>query len=334
LRKKQWGGNNALKIIKHYLPWIIYFVFFVGIVVVNPGAHYIHLVARVIIFSLYAVAFNLLYGTTGLVSFGHALFYGIGAYVTGMLVKATGPEYFLVYILLGAVGAAFVSFFIGLLTLRLTGIYFTMLTLAFAQLVWGLTFKLYNFTGGDDGIQAISKPALLTGGVTKYYLFSFLVVTVCFYKLWRIRMSPFGSVLNSIRQNPQRITFLGLNVYKNQLKAYIVSAFFAGVAGGLYAGLDGSIHPDMLHWPTSGNAILMATIGGMGTFFGPVVGAGILTGLEEIVGKYTEYWSFYIGIVVLFVVLLFPNGVLGIKKIGNSKNIEEKEKEVVCNSGN
>ena len=334
MRKKQWGGNNALKIIKHYLPWIIYFVFFVGIVVVNPGAHYIHLVARVIIFSLYAVAFNLLYGTTGLVSFGHALFYGIGAYVTGMLVKATGPEYFLVYILLGAVGAAFVSFFIGLLTLRWTGIYFTMLTLAFAQLVWGLTFKLYNFTGGDDGIQAISKPALLTGGVTKYYLFSFLVVTVCIYVLWRIRMSPFGSVLNSIRQNPQRITFLGLNVYKNQLKAYIVSAFFAGVAGGLYAGLDGSIHPDMLHWPTSGNAILMATIGGMGTFFGPVVGAGILTGLEEIVGKYTEYWSFYIGIVVLFVVLLFPNGVLGIKKIGNSKNIEEKEKEVVCNSGN
>ena len=334
MRKKQWGGNNALKIIKHYLPWIIYFVFFVGIVVVNPGAHYIHLVARVIIFSLYAVAFNLLYGTTGLVSFGHALFYGIGAYVTGMLVKATGPEYFLVYILLGAVGAAFVSFFIGLLTLRLTGIYFTMLTLAFAQPVWGLTFKLYNFTGGDDGIQAISKPALLTGGVTKYYLFSFLVVTVCIYVLWRIRMSPFGSVLNSIRQNPQRINFLGLNVYKNQLKAYIVSAFFAGVAGGLYAGLDGSIHPDMLHWPTSGNAILMATIGGMGTFFGPVVGAGILTGLEEIVGKYTEYWSFYIGIVVLFVVLLFPNGVLGIKKIGNSKNIEEKEKEVVCNSGN
>ncbi|HOS59317.1 MAG TPA: branched-chain amino acid ABC transporter permease, partial [Syntrophorhabdaceae bacterium] len=185
-----------MKIIKHYLPWIIYFVFFVGIVVVNPGAHYIHLVARVIIFSLYAVAFNLLYGTTGLVSFGHALFYGIGAYVTGMLVKATGPEYFLVYILLGAVGAAFVSFFIGLLTLRLTGIYFTMLTLAFAQLVWGLTFKLYNFTGGDDGIQAISKPALLTGGVTKYYLFSFLVVTVCIYVLWRIRMSPFGSVLN------------------------------------------------------------------------------------------------------------------------------------------
>lgn len=323
-----------MKKIKDYLPWIIYFVFFLGILAVNPGAHYIHLVARVIIFSLYAVAFNLLYGTTGLVSFGHALFYGIGAYVTGMLVKATGPEYFLLYILLGALGAAFVSFFIGLLTLRLTGIYFTMLTLAFAQLAWGLTFKLYNFTGGDDGIQAIAKPAMLTGGVTKYYLFSFIIVTICIYVLWRIRRSPFGTVLNSIRQNPLRITFLGLNVYKNQLKAFVISAFFAGVAGGLYAGLDGSIHPDMLHWPTSGNAILMATIGGMGTFFGPVVGSGILTGLEEIVGKYTEYWSFYIGIVVLIVVLVFPNGVLGIRKIANSKKNEEKETEVVCNSGN
>jgi branched-chain amino acid transport system permease protein len=317
---------------KAYAPWIAYFVFFLGILVANPGTHYIHLVARVLIFSLYAVAFNLMYGTTGLVSFGHALFYGIGAYITGMCVKATSPELFLLFIVLGAIGAAIVSVFIGLLTLRMTGIYFTMLTLAFAQLVWGLTFKLYHFTGGDDGIQAIAKPAMLAGGVTKYYLFSFVVVTVCLFILWRIRRSPFGSVLNCIRQNPQRITFLGLNVYKNQLKAFIISAFFSGVAGGLYAGLDGSIHPDMLHWPMSGNAILMATIGGMGTFFGPVVGAGILTGLETIVGKYTEYWSFSIGVVVLIVVLLFPRGVLGIKWIMGAKKKEKKETEVVCNS--
>jgi branched-chain amino acid transport system permease protein len=317
-----------------YIPWILYFVFFIGIVLVNPGEHYIHLVARVIIFSLYAVAFNLLFGTTGLVSFGQALFYGIGAYVTGMLTKATGPEFFLLYIALGAVIASLISVLVGLLALRLTGVYFTMLTLAFAQLVWGLTFKLYHFSGGDDGIQAIPKPAMLTGGgVLKYYLFSFVIVTICIYVIWRISRSPFGMVLRGIRQNPQRITFLGLNVYKNQLVAYIVSAFFAAVAGGLYAGLDGSIHPDMFHWPTSGNAILMATIGGMGTFFGPIVGAAILTGLEEIVGKYTEYWSFSIGVVVLTCVLLFPRGVLGFKRITGAKK-EEKETEVVCNTGN
>jgi branched-chain amino acid transport system permease protein len=322
-----------LKKLKTYIPWILYFVFFVGIVIVQPGEHYIHLVSRVIIFSLFAVAFNLLFGTTGLLSFGQALFYGIGAYVTGMLVKATGPEYFLVFIILGALFAASISIFIGLLCLRLTGVYFTMLTLAFAQLVWGLTLKMYHFTGGDDGIQAISKPEMLAGGSLKYYLFSFVVVTICLAIIWKISRSPFGAVLKGIRQNPQRITFLGLNVYKHQLVAYIVSAFFSAVAGGLYAGLDGSIHPDMLHWPMSGNVILMAIMGGMGNFFGPVVGAAILTGLEEIVGKYTEYWSFSIGMVVLVVVLLFPRGVLGIKKTaGFNKNEEEKESKVACDS--
>jgi len=320
---------------KAYLPWILYFTFFVGIVLIQPGEHYIHLASRIIIFSLFAVSFNLLFGTTGLLSFGQALFYGIGAYVTGMLVKATSPEYFLLFIILGALSAAAISVVIGLLCLRLTGVYFTMLTLAFAQLVWGLTLKMYHFTGGDDGIQAIPKPEILAGGALKYYLFSFVVVTVCLFVIWKISRSPFGAVLSGIRQNPQRITFLGLNVYRHQLVAYIVSAFFAAVAGGLYAGLDGSIHPDMLHWPTSGNVILMAVMGGMGHFFGPVVGAAVLTGLEEIVGKHTEYWSFSIGIVVLVVVLLFPQGVLGIRgTTGGKKNGDEKETDVARNSRN
>jgi len=322
-----------LRKLKPYLPWIIYFVFFAGILIVMPGEHYIHLAARVIIFALFAVAFNLLFGTTGLLSFGQALFYGIGAYVTGMLTKATSPEYFLLFIILGALLAAFVSLFAGLLALRLTGVYFTMLTLAFAQLVWGLTFKLYHFTGGDDGIQGIPKPAMLAGGATKYYIFSFIVVTICLFVIWKISRSPFGMVLKGIRQNPERITFMGVNVYRTQLAAYVISAFFSGIAGGLYAGLDGSIHPDMLHWPMSGNAILMAIMGGMGSFFGPVVGAAILTGLEEIVGKYTEYWSFFIGVVVLVVVLLFPRGVLGIRLFGGLKSRgAKKEIEIAGNT--
>lgn len=317
------------------ISWIVYFVFFLGILLVHPGEHYVHLVARVIIYSLYAVAFNILFGMTGLVSFGQALYFGFGAYTVGMLAKSAGPQLFVVYMVLGGIGAAIVAIPIGLLTLRLTGVYFTMLTLAFAQLVWGLTFKTYHFTGGDDGIQAIPKPEILVGPVWKYYLFSFVIVTVCIYGIWRLRNSPFGAVLRGIRQNPERITFLGLNVYKNQLSAYIVSAFFCAVAGGLYSGLDGSIHPDMLHWPMSGNAILMATIGGMGTFFGPVVGAAILTGLEEIVGKYTEYWSFFIGMVVLTVVILFPRGVLGIRWfMAEGKKEEKKETQLASNTGN
>ena len=218
--------------LKTYLPWMLYFIFFAGILVVMPGEHYIHLAARVIIFALFAVAFNLLFGTTGLLSFGQALFYGIGAYVTGMLTKATSPEYFLLFIILGALLAAFVSLFAGLLALRLTGVYFTMLTLAFAQLAWGLTFKLYHFTGGDDGIQGIPKPAMLAGGATKYYIFSLIVVTICLFIIWKISRSPFGMVLKGIRQNPERVTFMGVNVYRTQLAAYVISAFFSGVAGG------------------------------------------------------------------------------------------------------
>jgi branched-chain amino acid transport system permease protein len=137
------------------ISWIVYFVFFLGILLVHPGEHYVHLVARVIIYSLYAVAFNILFGMTGLVSFGQALYFGFGAYTVGMLAKSAGPQLFVVYMVLGGIGAAIVAIPIGLLTLRLTGVYFTMLTLAFAQLVWGLTFKTYHFTGGDDGIQAI-----------------------------------------------------------------------------------------------------------------------------------------------------------------------------------
>lgn len=322
-----------MKKLKEYVPWILYLVFFIGILFLGAGDHYVHLASRIIIYALFAVAFNILFGTTGLLSFGQALYYGIGAYVTGMLVKATSPEFFLLYIFLGGVLAATLSLFTGLLSLRLTGVYFTMLTLAFAQLVWGLTFKLYNFTGGDDGIQAIPKPTLLAGGVTKYYIFSFIVVTLCLFIIWKIRRSPFGSVLNGIRQNPQRITFLGMNVYRHQLVAFIIAAFFSGIAGSLYAGLDGSIHPDMFHWPMSGNAILMAIMGGMGNFFGPVVGAAVLTGLEEVVGKHTEYWSFYIGVVVLIVVLLFPRGILGIKFFARTKNHEdEKERNSAGNS--
>jgi len=319
---------------KFGLLWSVGFVAFALVPVLVTSRYQMNLASHILIWGLFAVAFNMLWGVTGMLSFGQALYFGIGAYSIGLFVHHAGKAWYLPAIPIGLVFAAVLSFLLGLLVIRVSGVYFTMLTLAFAQLVWGLTFKLYHFTGGDDGIQAIAKPEILSGGVTKYYLFSFIIVTICIYILWRIRRSPFGTVLNNIRQNPQRITFLGLNVYKNQLKAFVISAFFAGVAGGLYAGLDGSIHPDMLHWPTSGNAILMATIGGMGTFFGPVVGAGILTGLEEIVGKYTEYWSFYIGVVVLIVVLLFPNGVLGIKKFSGRKNNEEKETEVVCNSGN
>lgn len=297
--------------VREYLPWVLYAVFFGAIYLFSPGEHYVNLATRILVLSLFAVAFNLLFGTTGLLSFGQALFYGLGAYMTGMLTKELGAEQFIIFLLCGGVAAAFLSSILGMLCLRLTGVYFTMLTLAFAQLVWGICIKWYSFTGGDDGIQGIAKPTLFSDAYL-YYGFCLIVVTVCLLILWQITRSSFGKVLRGIRQNPVRVTFLGLNVYWHQNLAYMLSAFFSAIAGGLYAGIDGSIHPNMFFWTQSGAVILMAILGGIGNFFGPLVGAAVFTILEDTVIRHTEYWSFIIGAIMLTVVLVLPKGLTGI----------------------
>jgi branched-chain amino acid transport system permease protein len=295
------------------VPWLSYFLIFGGMIFVRVEGHYLHLAMQIIILGLSAISFNLLFGKTGLLSFGQALFYGMGAYGTGMAAKSLGGDYFFWALLIVPVIAIVVAVLLGLLSLRLSDVYFTMLTLAFAQLAWGITIKWYSFTGGDDGIQAIPKPALLTGD-TQYYIFSFLVVTACIYFLWRLDRSPFGSVLEGIRQNPLRITFAGMSVFRHQLLAYVISSCFTAVAGGLYAGIDGSIHPDMFFWTQSGSIILMTILGGMRSFFGPLIGVAIFVLLEDMVGRSTQYWSFVIGIIMLVMVMLFPYGISGITR--------------------
>ena len=295
------------------VPWLIYFLVFGGLFVVGGGKHTLHLAMQIIILGLSAVSFNLLFGKTGLLSFGQALFYGMGAYIAGMAAKSFGGNYFFWALLVVPVIAILVSLVLGLLSLRLSDVYFTMLTLAFAQLAWGITIKWYNFTGGDDGIQAIPKPDLITGDA-RYYLFSFIVVTACIFFLWRLDRSTFGSVLEGIRQNPLRITFTGMSVFRHQLLAYVISSSFTAVAGALYAGIDGSIHPDMFFWTQSGSIILMTILGGMRSFFGPLIGVAIFVLLEDMVGRSTEYWSFVIGIIMLVMVLLFPHGISGIAR--------------------
>jgi branched-chain amino acid transport system permease protein len=302
-----------MKRYKDLVPWIIYFLVFGGMLFVRDGGHSVHLAMQIIILGLFAISFNVLFGKTGLLSFGQALFYGLGAYITGMAAKSFGADYFLWALLAVPLVAIIVSILLGALSLRLSDVYFTMLTLAFAQLAWGITIKWYAFTHGDDGIQAIPKPALLTGN-SNYYLFSFLVVTACIYFLWRLDRSPFGSVLEGIRQNSLRVTFTGMSVFRHQLLAYVISSCFTAIAGGLYAGIDSSIHPDMFYWTMSGSIILMTILGGMSGFFGPLIGVAVFVILEDEVGRATQYWSFVIGIIMLIMVMLFPHGIIGITR--------------------
>ena len=293
-------------------PWLAYFLVFGGMIIVR-GDHAIHIASQIIILGLFALSFNVLFGTTGLLSFGQAIFYGLGAYITGMTAKSFGGDFFLIALLVAPVAAIMLSVLLGALSLRLSDVYFTMLTLAFAQLAWGISVKWSGFTGGDDGVQAIPKPDFLAGGLN-YYIFSFCVVTLCIYLLWRLDTSPFGSVLKGIRQNPTRISFIGMNVFRSKLLAYMISSCFTAVAGGLYAGIDKSIHPDMFVWTMSGSIILMTILGGMRSFFGPLIGVAVFILLEDVIGRSTQYWSFVIGVIMITVVMLFPKGIVGISR--------------------
>jgi len=278
------------------------------------GRFYQYLLTQIFIASLVAVAFNLLLGTTGLLSFGQAAFYGVGAYTVGLLATKAGVST-LPALLLAPVFAAAVAALIGFFCVRLSGVHFAMLTLAFGQLVFTIAFKWYGFTGGDNGIQGIPvRP--LPGGVEigstqAMYYFALAVVGVSVEILRRIRSSPFGSTLKAIRENTQRAAYLGVNVKLYQWAAFVIAGAFTGLAGGLYALMEKSITPDIIHWTKSGEPVFMTIIGGIYTFAGPMVGAVVFTVLNSYLVAWTEKWALVLGIILLVMVLLLPGGVVG-----------------------
>jgi branched-chain amino acid transport system permease protein len=278
------------------------------------GRFYQYLLTQILIASLVAVAFNLLLGTTGLLSFGQAAFYGVGAYTVGLLATKAGFAT-LPALLLAPVFAAVVAALIGFFCVRLSGVHFAMLTLAFGQLVFTVAFKWYGFTGGDNGIQGIPvRPlpgGLEIGSTQSMYYFALVVVGFSVEILRRIRSSPFGATLKSIRENGQRAAYLGVNVKLYQWTAFVIAGAFTGLAGGLYALMEKSITPDIIHWTKSGEPVFMTIIGGIYTFAGPMVGAVVFTVLNSYLVAWTEKWALVLGIVLLVMVLLLPGGIVG-----------------------
>jgi branched-chain amino acid transport system permease protein len=274
---------------------------------------------QVLIFGLYALGFNLLYGYTGLLSFGHAAYYGLGAYGTGIALAKLRIGSLWAGLALG-IGAALVGgAVIGFLCLRRRGIYFAMLTLAFAQLLYFIGFHLADVTGGDDGLRGIPVLPVTVPGVgavgldssLALYYFAFVLVGLAVAALQRILASPFGAVLQAIRENSDRAAACGYNVTRVRWLAFVFSAGFAGLAGALDA-LRLSVVPiESLYWTTSGQAVIMTLLGGAGTFFGPFVGAGIFLVLEERLSLFTESWPLVIGAIFMVFVIVLPKGVWG-----------------------
>ncbi len=296
--------------IRSIIFWVLFLGIFAAVPVFKTSGYQVLLANHILIWGLFAVSFNMLWGVTGMLSFGQALYYGLGAYAVGLLVRHLDGSWFLPGFGVGLVSAAILSILIGLLIIRVSGVFFTVLTLAFGQLVWRITFTMYDFTGGDDGIQGIMPPGILHDP-TVYYYFSLVLVVVSIWFLRRLAHSPMGLLLRCVRQNPDRVRFIGRSVRYSQLRIYVISSVLAALAGSLMAGVDRSIHTDMLFWTTSGEVILMSVLGGIGQFFGPFIGAAAIILIEDIVGAHTEFWPLIIGTLMIVMVILFPMGLVG-----------------------
>lgn len=286
-------------------------IFFLGVFLILPQVvkeFWVHILSEILIHALFALSFNLIFGYMGQLSFGHAAYYGIGAYTTGLLmVKANMP---LIYCLpISMITAGIAALFLGYFCVKLKGIYFAILTMAFGQLVYYVIFQWYSFTGGDNGLQGINPPEMLSKA-NNYYYFILVVFTVASFLLYRIGESPFGYTLRAIRDNAERTEFIGINVQRYMHINFIIAAMFAGLAGSLWGPFTRSVAPDLCNWQHSGIPVFMAVMGGPFNFFGPLVGSIIYTLLMALVTGYTEYWPLVSGTIMIIVVLLLPNGFL------------------------
>ncbi|MFQ5520166.1 MAG: branched-chain amino acid ABC transporter permease [Candidatus Methylomirabilia bacterium] len=302
------------------IPWgLVVVVAALGVPALG-SRFYTFVATDVAIMALFAVSLNLLLGYTGLVSFGHAAYFGVGAYTCGILMKKLALPFVLAFPAAGVLGALFALVF-GFFCVRLTRIYFAMLTLAFAQIVWAICFTWTAVTGGDTGMPDIPYPDLawmervpLVGGfrtTDHFYLVTLGLVAACLWILQRIVGSPFGRMLTTIRENPERAEFIGVNVRQYELVAFVIAGAFAGFAGGLFGIFNRGIFPDFAYWTKSAEVLIMTILGGMGHFYGPAVGALVLLVLNQEITSYTEYWPFVLGTVLIMLLFVFPGGIVG-----------------------
>jgi branched-chain amino acid transport system permease protein len=284
------------------LPWVV---------------PYQSLAVNILVFGLYALGFNLMFGYAGALSFGHAAFLGMGAYGCGLAVARYGLPWF-AGIFIGVMVATLLALVIGHLATRTRGIYFAMVTLALSQLVYYVVFQLRDITGGDDGLRGVNVATIDIAGMTlnfldptvRYYVIA-AFVAASLWLLSRILDSPFGAVLEAIRENEPRARACGYDITRTRLVAFTLSGAFCGLAGALKA-LHLSVVPiETLHYVTSGQAVIMTLLGGMGTFFGPFVGAAAFLLIEDLVTVWTVHWQLVVGLVFMAFVLFFPRGIWG-----------------------
>ena len=288
----------------------------------------ITLVTRAVILALAAVGLNIVLGIGGMVSFGHAVFFGIGGYAMGILayhaqtytaldlglITSEGTK-FMPAIWLVAMGvSAVAAFFIGVLSLRTSGVYFIMITLAFGQMFFYFAISWAEY-GGEDGVSIYVRndfPGLNTLVPIQFFVICFTILCIVLFLKARLQVSPFGLALNAARQSSQRVETVGLNAMRLKLLAFVISGAITGLAGALFADLNRFVSPSMFSWQLSGELIVLVIIGGVGRLMGPVVGAAVFVALEHFLGGLTDFWHVYLGAILLCIVLFGRGGLIGL----------------------
>ncbi len=279
---------------------------------------YIELGSRVVVLGLAAISLNFLLGYTGVLSFGHAAYFGLGAYGVGMVIRYVVPSTG-IGILAGTLVGTIAAAIIGPLIIRLRGVYFAMVTIAFGQVFYFIAFRWNSVTGGDDGLIGWTRQPLNFGFTTvdilhspnTFFYFILALFAVALAAMAFLLRSPFGRTLIAIRENERRARFLGIPVDFHIWMSWVISCCFVSLAGTLYALLNNFVDPRALYWTQSGDFVIMAVLGGMRSFWGPLIGAAIYVVLQDYLSSQTENWQSFIGLFFVLVVLFFPRGVLG-----------------------
>jgi branched-chain amino acid transport system permease protein len=289
----------------------------------NAIGGYTELATRIVVMGLAAMSLNFLLGFTGVLSFGHAAYFGLGAYGTAMAIKYWGVGS-IPAIGLGMIVATIAAMIIGALIIKLRGVYFAMVTIAFGQVFYFVAFRWNAVTGGDDGLTGWRRLPINFGFAEldivqndrAFYYFALVIFALCVAAMAVLLNSPFGRSLIAIRENERRARFLGVPIEFHVWLSFVISCLFVSAAGGLYALLNNFIDPRALRVDLSGNLVIMAVLGGMRSFWGPLIGAAIFVALQDYVSSQTQNWMSVIGLVFVLVVRFFPRGVLGMLRPG------------------
>jgi branched-chain amino acid transport system permease protein len=283
--------------------------------------YYVLLMLPFMAYAVVLLGLNLLFGYTGLVSFGHALFIGLGAYTGAFVTTHTSVRSMELILLIAALLGAGVAALVGALCVRYVKIYFGMLTLAFGMVFYTFLLKFYRLTGGDEGMPVL-RPSLLGQSLEAmpkteylagpYYYFTFTVLVVTTFVMWRIVHSPFGLCLRTVRDNPIKAEALGLGVTRYRWQAFVLSAVYAAVGGALLGPPTGNVDPTLAYWTQSGNVVFMTLLGGFASFFGPVLGAFVFIFLQDTVMSVVPYWRLIFGAILAVLVIFAPSGLMGL----------------------